>query len=130
MEFLKALAGMCRTDVLSPDLWEFDGDKATIVLSEVSQLKNPCGAVYLSGKGLKDPILVVHGDDGQFHCFSNRCGHMGRKLDPVPGEPILRCCSVSHSTYDYQGKVVSGPAKEVIQVYQSREHDGKLTIFT
>ena len=38
--------------------------------------------------------LVVHGDDGTFHAFANRCRHMGRRLDPVPGTETVQCCSV------------------------------------
>ncbi len=128
MDFFKAVAGICRTQALTPELWKFEAGKATIVLNEVPQLQNPGGAVYLSGKGLKVPILVVKGDDGAFHCFSNRCTHMGRKLDPNEGEPGLRCCSVNHSAFDYRGHVLSGPAKGNVPVYQCGVRDGNLEI--
>lgn len=128
VDFLKALAGICRTEALSPQLWRMEEGKATIELSQVPQLQDPGGAVYLSGKGLKVPILVVKGDDGEFHCFSNRCTHMGRKLDPTDGQPSLRCCSVSHSTFDHAGNVTSGPAKGAIPLYQCGTRDGNLEI--
>jgi hypothetical protein len=53
---------------------------------------------------------------------------MGRKLDPMGRDPILRCCSVSRSTFDYHGNVLSGPAKSIIQVYQCDVRDGVLEI--
>lgn len=128
VEFFKAIAGICSTEPLGPDLWKLEGGKAAMELSKVPQLTNPGGAVYLSGKGLKDPILIVNGDGGEFHCFSNRCTHMGRRLDPAGRESNLRCCSVSHSTFDYYGNVLRGPAKSVIQVYQCDIRNGVLEI--
>ncbi len=53
---------------------------------------------------------------------------MGRKLDAEPDGETLRCCSVNHSTFDYEGNKLSGPAKGPIQVYHSQEVDGNLVI--
>jgi cytochrome b6-f complex iron-sulfur subunit len=128
VEFFKAVAGICRTNPLGDHLWEFDGNRATVKIDQVAELQSPGGAVFLQGKGLKQPVLIVRGNEGGFHAFANRCTHMGRKLDPVPGEPVLRCCSVSHSTFDYHGQKLTGPAKGPVTVYHSEVQEGGLVI--
>jgi len=128
IDFLKAVAGICETDRLGQDLWEFQGDRVTIKLDRIAELRGPGGAVYLKGKGLERPVLVISDNEGNLRSFSNRCTHGGRKLDPVSGEPVLRCCSVNHSTFDYDGNKLSGPAKKSIRVYQTELKDGDLII--
>lgn len=129
LDFLKALAGVSSTKQLSPEFWRLEGNKATIKVDQVPELKRPGGAVYLSGKGLGTPVLVVRDEDGNYHGFSNRCSHFGRKLDPVPGKSVLRCCSVNHSTFDYSGANLTGPTTKPVKVYRTELKDGNLTIF-
>ncbi len=129
LDFLKALAGVSSTKQLSPEFWRLEGNKATIKVDQVPELKRPGGAVYLSGKGLGTPVLVVRDDDGNYHGFSNRCSHFGRKLDPVPGKSVLRCCSVNHSTFDYSGANLTGPTTKPVKVYRTELKDGNLMIF-
>ncbi|MFH0821184.1 MAG: Rieske (2Fe-2S) protein [Pseudomonadota bacterium] len=117
-DFLKALACICRTKPLSPTLWQYRDNKVTVKLADVFELQAPGGAVCLDGNGLGTPILIVLGDDDEYHCFSNRCTHMGRRLDPVPGRPQVLCCSVMHSTYDYEGIGVKGPGKKAVRKYE------------
>jgi nitrite reductase/ring-hydroxylating ferredoxin subunit len=127
-DFLKALVGICETRLLSPRHWELQGNRATVRMKDVPELQRPGGAVYIQGKGLHTPVLIVRDDDGKYHCFGNRCTHMGRRLDPVKGEPMIRCCSVMHSTFDYQGNKLSGPARKQIQGYRSHVENGELVI--
>ncbi|MEJ2715899.1 MAG: Rieske (2Fe-2S) protein [Deltaproteobacteria bacterium] len=129
LDFLKAAAGICETSGLNPDRWQFDGNRATVKLNEVEQLKTPGGAVYLKGKGLKTPVLIVRTEQGDYRCLSNRCTHMGRRLDPVPGKPIVRCCSVNHSCFDYSGQKLSGPGNKPLKTYRSEVKNGDLVIF-
>jgi len=44
------------------------------------------------------------------------------------GKPVLRCSSVMHSTFDYQGRQLSGPAKKPIQTYSSQVENDELVI--
>ena len=128
-DVIKSILGICETKPLSDNLWSFEGNKARVRLS---QMPEPCpkgGAVYLKGQGLRIPILLVRTEDDQYLAFANRCTHMGhRKLDPAPGQPILRCCSVSHSTFDYEGRRIDGPAKEPLTRYTIDLSDGDLII--
>lgn len=128
LDFLKSVAGICRTSPLKPDLWELHGNRVIIRLHDVPELRLPGDAVYLEGKGLRNPILVVRKDDGEYLSVANRCTHFGRKLDPVPGEPLLRCCSVGRSTFDHDGNRLGGPAGKPLEVYRVELTNGELLI--
>ena len=108
--------------------WSFDGTVLTVELEKIRQLSEKGGAARFEGRGLPDRVLIVNGDDGQFHAFSNRCKHMGRRLDPVPGTGTVQCCSVNKTTYDYTGKPVFGPARGPVKTYPVTAEDGKLMI--
>ena len=128
LNLLKSVAGISETKPLAQDLWRLDGNTVTVKVDKAPELLRPGGAVYLTGNGLKEPILVVSDNEGGYHSFSNRCTHFGRKLDPVPGKPALRCCSVNHSTFDYQGANLKGPAKKPIHVYKTELKNSELII--
>jgi cytochrome b6-f complex iron-sulfur subunit len=128
VEFFKALAGVCETESLDPRHWHVEGTGLTVNINDVPQLKQPGGAVYLTGQGLPRPVLIVRKPDQGFLCVENRCTHMGRKLDAAPDGQTLRCCSVNHSRFDHEGNKVSGPAKGPVKVYASQEDGGKLLI--
>ncbi|MFH0959868.1 MAG: Rieske 2Fe-2S domain-containing protein [Pseudomonadota bacterium] len=127
-DFLRSIAGISQTRVLNPAYWQLCGNVITIKIDDVPELQRHGGAVCLQGNGLKEPVLVVCDNDGGYHSFSNKCTHFGRKLDPVPGQPVLRCCSVSHSTFDYLGNSLTGPAGKPIRVYRAELKNGDLTI--
>lgn len=128
VDFLKAVAGLCETRRLSHDLWQFEAGRVIVKLGEVEELQRPGGAVYLAGKGLKLPVLIVRNERGEYRCLANRCTHMRRRLDPVPGKPILRCCSVNHSTFDHTGQKLSGPGNKPLRTYRSEVRNGNLVI--
>ncbi len=128
MSFFKALLGICETKPLSDDAWESGNGNATVDLNAAAVLAEKGGAAYLKGKGLDKPVLVIRGDDGKLYAYQDRCTHAGRKIDPVAGEGKLKCCSINHSTFDYDGKPLSGPAKHDIKRYDTEESAGRLII--
>jgi nitrite reductase/ring-hydroxylating ferredoxin subunit len=128
MDIFKALAGICETQPMGINHWELQGNRVVVRVGDVPELQRAGAAVYLHGKGLDTSILIVRGNDDNYHCFPNRCTHMGRRLDPVKGKPAIRCCSVMHSTFDYQGSNLSGPARKPIQAYDSHVKNGELVI--
>ena len=98
---------------------------------KLSQMPEPLpkgGAVYLKGGGLSKPVLLLRTEDDRYLAFEDRCTHFGRKIDPVPGEAKLRCCSLFHSTYDLEGKNISGAAKDPLTCYTVEQSDGDLVI--
>ena len=125
---IKSIFGICETKALQQDLWSLEGDKVRVRLSQMSELRQKGKAAYLKGQGLPRPILLLRTGDDQYLAFANRCTHLGRKLDPVPGERLLRCCSIGHSTFDYEGKNISGTAKEPLTRYAVELSEGDLTI--
>ena len=130
INFLKSVAGICNTKELSSDLCRLEKKNIILQPGKVMELKKSGGAVYLKGKGLSKPILVVHADNNEYVCFTNKCTHIGgRRLDPVPGQSLLRCCSLSRSTFDLKGNVISGPAKKKLTTHKVEKTDEGLIIY-
>jgi len=125
---IKSIFGICETKSLSPGLWSLENGKVRVKVGQIHELSEKGGTVYLSGQGLSKPVLVVKTEDEGYLAFANKCTHGGRKLDPVPGEPLLRCCSLGHSTFDYEGSKVSGLAKGPLTRYSVELLEGDLLI--
>ena len=128
MSIFKAILGICETKPLVDTAWELKDGQAIVNLKNASILAGKGGAAYLKGKGLEKPVLVVRGQDNKLYAYQDRCTHGGRKIDPVPGTDKLKCCSINHSTFDYDGKPQSGPAKHDIKRYEAKESGGRLVI--
>jgi nitrite reductase/ring-hydroxylating ferredoxin subunit len=129
MEFFKQVLGICNTkkpeDVKG---WAYREGKIELDWARIPELQKPCGAVRLEGRGLPKRILLIYGMDGQYHAFRNRCVHLGRRLDPVSGKAVLRCCSLFGTTYDYAGNVMSGPGKTSLKKYKVEKNKCKLFV--
>ncbi|MBN1336181.1 MAG: Rieske 2Fe-2S domain-containing protein [Deltaproteobacteria bacterium] len=123
--------GICAT--LPPrdaGCWQVEGSRVTVTLAQAPELAQPYGAVRLEGKALARRVLVYQGGDGRFHALHNRCSHMGRRLDPVPGDVGLQCCSLGRSRYDDEGHVQGGLAHGAVAVFPVTEEEGRLVIET
>lgn len=116
-DFFRALAGRCDTQPLDPGLWQASGSEVVVQLGRVEALREMGSAVYLSGPGLDQPLLVVNSGPRGFLAYENRCTHGGRKLDPRDDGQGLRCCSLGHSTFDADGNHTGGPAKGPLKTY-------------
>ena len=128
MSIFKAILGICETKPLAETAWELKDGHASVDLKAATSLACKGGATYLKGKGLTKPVLVVRGDDNKLYAYENSCTHGHRKIDPVPGTGKLKCCSVNHSTFNYDGKPLSGPAKHDIKRFEAKESGGRLVI--
>ena len=130
MGIFARIFGICKTKPpADAGCWNYSEGKVEIELERAPELSKPGEAIRLEGMGLPERVLVIHGDDGQFHAFRNKCTHMGgRRIDPLPGTADIRCCSVSKSTYNLSGEVVSGPAKGPLKTYPVKTEDNKLII--
>jgi len=129
MGFFKRIFGICETKAPSDETcWQYSGGNVEIDLERAAELSSPGGAIRLEGKGLPERVLVIHGQDGSFHAYKNKCTHGGRRIDPLGQTENLRCCSVSKSTFDYDGQVISGPAKGPLTSFNLETKDGKVLI--
>ncbi len=118
MKFLKRLLGICETPLPADNAcWAYADRTIRLQLDRAPELARPGGAVRLEGKGLPKRVLVVHGGDGAYHAFGNRCTHMGRRMDPLAGNDRIECCSVSKSTFTYAGEPVGGAARKPLEVF-------------
>ena len=129
MSVFKAILGICETKPLSTNLWSLEGNKVKVKLSQMPEPLPKGGAVYLKGGGLPKPVLLLRTEDDRHLAFEDRCTHFGhRKLDLVPDEAKLRCCSINHSIYDLEGNRLSGPAKNPLKCYTIEQSNGDLLI--
>jgi cytochrome b6-f complex iron-sulfur subunit len=126
--FFKALLGICETPPLAAELWAVEENQVTIRLGEAAALGPVGGAVRLGGKGLASSVLIVHAGADEYLAFENRCTHAGRKVDPVEGTRELRCCSIGHSTFDYEGNRLSGSAKGPLKKYPVEKRGEELIV--
>ena len=130
-EFSKQLIGICETRVLQdPESWKLSNHKIELDLNRVPELSQAGNAIRLEKDGLSVRVLVVHGVDNNFHAFKNRCTHYssGRRMDPVSGKALIRCCSIGKATFDYEGKVISGPAEKELTKYPVEIIENRLFI--
>jgi len=129
MGIFKRIFGICETKPPEDaESWNYSGGRINIDLNRVPELSKPGSAIRLEGDDLPERILVVHGNDGKFYAFKNECQHKGRRIDPFPDTFSLRCCSISKATYDYSGKVISGPAEGPLEKYLTHTENGKLVV--
>jgi len=128
--FFERIFGLPATSKpLNPQCWSLSDGKILIDLSLATELKKPGGALRLEGGGLPIRVLVIRGDDGKFHAFHNRCTHIGhRRLDPVPGQGTVQCCSVGKSTYTYDGRKIYGPPTGPIKTFKVEVAGGRLVV--
>jgi nitrite reductase/ring-hydroxylating ferredoxin subunit len=127
--FLDRLLGRPLTDLPQiEDAWVYEAGELRLDLAKLPEIADLGSAVRIEGEVLVDPILVVLGDNGQYYAFKNACTHAGRMIDPLAGTMTLECCSVSSSTFDYDGNVLSGPAESALTSYALIVEDGFLVI--
>ena len=129
MKILTRIFGICETKPPeNPDCWRYSSGRLEIDLSKIPKLNEKDTAIRLEGKGLPNRLLVVRGGDDVYHAFENRCTHFGRRLDPLPGQPLLECCSIGKSTFNFSGSIISGSGKGPIKSYPVEKSGDKLLV--
>ena len=119
MSLIKRVLGICNTDKpVDEGCWSFSDNRISVDLRRTGESLVRGGALRLEGKGLLGRVLLVHGLDGKYYALKNQCTHVGkRRIDPLVEQDGLKCCSVMGSVFTYDGKVVSGPAREPLTTY-------------
>ena len=123
------IRGIPETDLPQlEDAWAYSDGALWLDLAKLPEISELGGAVRIEGDVLPVPLLVVLGEDGAYYAFKNACTHAGRRLDPVAGAMTLQCCSLSGSTFDFEGNVISGPANGTLTSYPLDVSEGRITI--
>lgn len=122
--------GICATKPPADEnCWTYENGRLMVDLARAPELSSDNSAIRLEKKGnLSERVLIFKSDDGQYHAIRNQCAHAKRRLDPVPGQQQVQCCSIGKSTFDYEGKLVSGMAGGDVRAYPVAVEDGKLVI--
>ncbi|MFH1434423.1 MAG: Rieske 2Fe-2S domain-containing protein [Pseudomonadota bacterium] len=129
MSILKRIFGICVTRLPADgSCWKMSDGKIVVDLEKAPELGRPGGAIRIEQSGMDNRILLFLGDDGGYHAFLNKCACSGWRIDPQPGTSTVQCCTLAKSTYSYDGKVLSGPAKEPAQVFPVTKDGNKITI--
>jgi nitrite reductase/ring-hydroxylating ferredoxin subunit len=115
---VQRLLGVPRTGTpCDPGCWTLSGSGIVIDLRRAPELSRTGGALRIEGKNLLDRVLVFLGDDGTYRACTNRCSHLGRRLDPAPDASALHCCGLGRSVFDPTGSPISGPGRLPIQIH-------------
>jgi nitrite reductase/ring-hydroxylating ferredoxin subunit len=97
-----------------PAAWRMEGGRLVVNLDHAPELARPGGALRIEGHGCPERVLVLHGEDGTFRAWRNRCGHKGRRLDPVAGTETIQCCSINEATYTFGCEKLKGPGDKPV----------------
>ena len=129
MKIFKRIFGIPQTKPPeNHDCWKHLNGTVEIDLSKTPDLREKGTAIRLEGNGLPNRLLVVRNGDDQYRAFENRCTHYGRRLDPLPGQPFLQCCSIGKSTFDFSGSIISGSGKGPVKSYPVEKNGGMLLV--
>ena len=129
LTFFDRLSGTPLTQLpYLKNAWKYADGTLMLDLAKLPELDSLGGAVRLEGDILPVSILVILGEDGNYYAFENACTHGGRMIDPVAGTMTLECCSVSSSTFDYRGNVLSGPAERTLTSFPLALENDQLSI--
>ena len=127
--FWQRLTGSCATSIpANNEGWVYKEGTLNIDLTQLTELTQPGTALRFEGKDLPKRVLVVCGADGKYHAIHNKCTHMGRRLDFVPGTETVQCCSISKSTYTFDGKKIYGPRKVDVDSFPLSQEGNNLLI--
>jgi cytochrome b6-f complex iron-sulfur subunit len=88
--------------------------KAPVQVGKISEFTP--GSVRLVKEG-RTALFVTETDSGQIRSFSAKCTHLGCLVDYLEERKIYRC-NCHGSTFDIEGKNLSGPAVKPLQPYR------------
>lgn len=111
-----------------PECWKYSDGVVIINLERTPELDETWGALRLESERMPRRVLVVRGEGTAYYAFNNCCKHGRRRLDPVPGENQVQCCSIGKSTFDLDGKRISGSAAEDIEIFALAREGNRLKI--
>lgn len=111
-----------------PDIYEREVAlimrKSWLPLARVDQVANP--GDYISLDLFGQPVMVVHGTDGEIRTMSNVCLHRAAPLtQDGTGHRSLFTCPYHAWTYDTAGRLVRAPLMEGADGFDGKSATGK-----
>ena len=93
--------------------------KSWLPLARVDQLAQP--GQYMSLDLLGQPVMVVHGTDGQFRVMSRVCLHRAAPIAEGDGKRKLFTCPYHAWSYDTTGQLVRAPLMEGAEGFSEKD---------
>lgn len=129
-----AALGVATYFVNPTTIWSEESEEAPKLLTlnitdkENEKLKNVGGAVFVKNPtNKKEKIIIYREKDDVVKAFKNYCTHKGGPIK-APNKDGLMVCEWHKAKFDLEGKVSKGPAKENLEVYDSKIDGDVITI--
>lgn len=107
----------CTVPAAPPSGVRIGAESITLDLRHIPELRREGGYVKVALDGESD-IIVVHPARHEFHALARRCTHGGGPLTYLHKRRVLHCTCWGHSQFALDGRVVFGPAKQKLRVYE------------
>ena len=76
MGIFKRIFGICETKPPKDGgCWKMSDNAVEIELEREPELSEKNGAIRIEGDGISERILILYGNDGEYHAFINKCTH-------------------------------------------------------
>ena len=101
------------------------GEWITVIYTDYKELEKVGGAIQINVENKNEPIILMRSSEGRFHALSPICTHLGCEVKAV--KTGFRC-PCHGSSYDEEGQVVNGPAREDLASYQIAQKGRQISI--
>ena len=111
------------TAYVSDEIYEIEAERimrrSWLPLARIDQIPEP--GDYLSLDLVGQPVMAVHGTDGEIRVLSRVCLHRAADLAPESGRRKLFTCPYHAWSYDTQGQLVRAPLMDGAAGFAERD---------
>jgi Rieske Fe-S protein len=101
------------------------GEWITVEYTDYKELEKVGGAIQINVENKNEPIILMRSSERRFQALSPICTHLGCEVKVV--KTGFRC-PCHGSSYDEEGQVVNGPAREDLASYQIAQKGRQISI--
>jgi len=117
-----------NTPAINPDSYALTNNILTIDLSKEVNLSQVGEAVKIKHSDIPNGLIIAHVEENRFEVASLLCTHRGVEVEYDHEQTNFSCASLGGSTYEINGKNISGPATKPLKDSEAALKDGILTI--